>query len=119
MTSIWDGGDVAAIPQDDGVECVYAADGEPVVGLAIRSPQAFDQERARFEDQGVLLPALEPTDGFDQEATIDPRYNSLNVTVGDLVVSVEMLGAEPADPGEQLDLEKQIARIAVNELSSS
>jgi hypothetical protein len=119
MASVWNGGDIAAIPQDNGVNCVYAADGEPVVGVAIRSPEAFEEERARFEDQGILLPPLEPTDGFDQEATVDPRYNSLNVTAEDLVVSVEILGRDPADAGEQLDLEKQIARMAVNELSSS
>jgi hypothetical protein len=56
-------------------------------------------------------------DGFDGEANLDPRYNSLNVIVGDLVVSVQLLGTEPADPAEQLEIEKRIAGAAVGQLS--
>jgi hypothetical protein len=42
---------------------------------------------------------------------------SLNVIVGDLVVSVQLLGAEPAGPAEQLAIEKRIAGAAVGQLS--
>jgi hypothetical protein len=45
------------------------------------------------------------------------RYNSLNVIAGDLVVSVQLLGTEPADPAEQLAIEKRIAGAAVGQLS--
>ena len=119
MASIWDVPKVNASPQDNGYECLYAADNQAIVSLAIRSPGEFEAERARFEDQGVLLPPLEPVDGFDGEANVDPRYNSLNVIAGDLVVSVELLGAEPADPAEQLAIEKRIAGAAVGQLKSA
>jgi hypothetical protein len=57
--------------------------------------------------------------GFDGEANVDPRYNSLNVFAGDLVVSVQLLGAEPADSAEQLAIEKRIAGAAVGQLDSA
>ena len=116
MASILDERGAVAIPRDNGYECVYAVDGQPVVSLAVRSPQQFQAERAKFEDQGILLPPLEPVSGFDDAATVDPRYNSLNVTAGDSIVSVELLGTEPAAPGEQLEVEKQSARAIVNQL---
>ncbi|HYY75704.1 MAG TPA: hypothetical protein VE644_05215 [Gaiellaceae bacterium] len=119
MASIWDASEVRAHPQDNGYECVYAAENQPIVALAVRSPQEFEAERNRFEDWGVLLPPLEPVSGFDEEANVDPRYNSLNVTAGDFVVSVEILGAEPADPGEQLVIEKRIAQAAISQLKSA
>ena len=56
-------------------------------------------------------------DGVDGEAKVDARYNSLNVIAGDLVVSVQLLGTEPADPAEQLAIEKRIAGAAVGQLS--
>ena len=116
MASILDEREAVAIPRESGYECAYAVVGQPVVSLAVRSPQQFQAERAKFEDQGILLPPLEPVSGFDDAATVDPRYNSLNVTAGDSIVSVEFLGPEPADPGEQLELEKQIARATVSQL---
>jgi hypothetical protein len=116
MASILDAPETTAIQGDNGYECIYAAHGQPVVSLAVRSPQQFQAERAKFEDQGILVPPLEPVSGFDDQATVDPRYNSLNVTAGDSVVSVQLLGTEPADPGEQVELEKQIARAAVSQL---
>jgi hypothetical protein len=119
MASIWDVSRMNASPQDNGLDCLYAADDEAIVMLGVRSQRQFEAERARFEDQGVQLPPLEPADGFDGEATVDPRYNSLNVSAGDTVVSVQMVGAEPADPGEQLELETRIAQAAVEELTSS
>lgn len=119
MASLWDVPKVNASPQDNGYECLYAAHDQAIVSLAVRSSGEFEAERARFEDQGVLLPPLEPVNGFDGEANVDPRYNSLNVTVGDLVVSIELLGAEPADPVEQLAIEKRIAGAAVGQLRSA
>ena len=119
MASIWDVSRMNASPQDNGLDCLYAADDEAIVMVGVRPQRQFEAERARFEDQGVQLPPLEPADGFDGEATVDPRYNSLNVSVGDSVVSVQMVGAEPADPGEQLELETRIAQAAVEELTSS
>ena len=92
---MWNVPEVSAHPQGNGHECVYAVGGQPVVLLAVRSPQQFEADRALFEDQGILLPPLEPVSGFDGEANIDPRYNSLNVVSGDDVISVEILGAEP------------------------
>jgi hypothetical protein len=67
----------------------------------------------------VLLPPLQPVSGLDEQAGVDPRYNSFNVIAGDLVVSVEILGSEPADPGEQLVIEKRIAKAAVRQLKSA
>jgi hypothetical protein len=119
MASIWDAPEMTAHPQDNGLDCLYAADDDAVVMLGVRSQRRFEAERARFEDQGVLLPPLEPTEGFDVKATVDPRYNSLNVSAGETVVSVQMVGTEPADPGEQLELETRIAQAAVEELNSS
>lgn len=119
MASIWDVPKVYAIPQENGYECIYAADNQAIASLAVRSSREFEVERARFEDRGFLLPPLEPVDGFDGEANVDPRYNSLNVIVGDLVVSVQLLGAEPADPPEQLTIEKRIAGAAVGQLKSA
>ena len=55
-------------------------------------------------------------DGFDGEANIDPRYNSLNVTSGERIVSIEIVGTEPSDPDAQIELEKEIARAALEEL---
>ena len=110
---------MSAHPQGNGYQCVYAADGQAVLSLAVRSPQQFEAERDEFEDHGVQLPPLEPVSGFDGEANVDPRYNSLNVVSGDEVVSVEILGAEPSDPGEQLELEKRIADAAVSRLEPS
>jgi hypothetical protein len=118
MASIWDVPKVNASPQDNGYECVYAADNQTIASLAVRSSGEFEAERARFEDQGFLLPPLKPLDGFDGEANVDPRYNSLNVIAGDLVVSVQLLGTEPADPAEQLAIEKRIAEAAVGQLKS-
>jgi len=74
-------------------------------------------ERKRFTDIGVLLPPLTPVDGFPSSANIDPRYNSLNVSLQDLVVSVEILGREPAEPVEQVEIEKRIAHAALERLS--
>jgi hypothetical protein len=119
MASIWDAPEVRANPQDNGYECVYAADNQAIVALAIRSPGEFEAERKRFEDQGVLLPPLEPVSGFDEEANVDPRYNSLNVIARDFVISVQILGAEPSDRGEQLVIEKRIAQAAVSQLESA
>jgi hypothetical protein len=116
LASIWDAPEMTAHPQDNGLDCLYAADEEAVVMLGVRTPEQFEAERARFEDQGVLLPPLEPTEGFGGKATVDPRYNSLNVTAGDTVVSVQLVGAEPSDPDAQLALEKRIAQAAVDEL---
>jgi hypothetical protein len=95
MASLWDVPKVNASPQDNGYECVYAADDRRIVSLAVRSSGEFEAERARFEDQGFLLPPLEPVDGVDGEANVDPRYNSLNVIAGDLVVSVQLSGPSP------------------------
>ena len=117
MASIWDVPKVIASPQDNGYECVYAADNLRMVSLGVRSSGEFEAERARFEDRGFFLPPLEPVDGFDGKANVDPRYNSLNVITGDLVVSVELLGTESWDPAEQLAIEKRIAGAAVGQLS--
>jgi len=119
MASNWDVSEMTAHPQGNGLDCLYAADEEAVVMLGVRTPEQFEAERARFEDQGVLLPPLEPADGFDGKATVDPRYNSLNVSAGDAVVSVQMVGTEPADPAEQVELETRIAQAAVEQLNSS
>src|SRR5215203_5804472 len=73
MASVWDVPKVNASPQDNGYECLYAAHNRAIVSLAIRSSREFEAERARFEDQGVLLPPLEPVSGFDGEANVDPR----------------------------------------------
>jgi hypothetical protein len=119
MASIWNVPEMRAFPQGNGYQCIYAADGQPVISLAVRSPEQFEAERAKFEDHGVLLPPLEPVSGFDGEANVDPRYNSLNVSTGDEVVSVEVLSVKPTDPAEQLEIEKRIARAAVSQLDAA
>jgi hypothetical protein len=118
LASIWGVPEISSHPQKNGHDCLYAADGEILVMVSVRSRQQFEAERARFEDQGFLLPPLEPTGGFEEEATVDPRYNSLNVTAGDTIVSVEVVAAEPPDAAEQLALEKRIARAALDQLGS-
>jgi hypothetical protein len=119
MASIWNVPEMRAFPQGNGYQCIYAADGQPVISLAVRSPEQVEAERAKFEDHGVLLPPLEPVSGFDGEANVDPRYNSLNVSTGDEVVSVEVLSVKPTDPAEQLEIEKRIARAAVSQLDAA
>jgi hypothetical protein len=63
MASIWGVSRMNASPQDNGLDCLYAADDEAIVMLGVRSQRQFEAERARFEDQGVQLPPLEPADG--------------------------------------------------------
>jgi hypothetical protein len=43
----------------------------------------------------------------------------LNVTLQDSVVSVEILGREPADPADQVAIEKWIAHAALNRLAAA
>ena len=45
-----------------------------------------------------MLPALVPVEGFENEANVDPRYNSLNVTAGERIIGVEIVGTEPSVP---------------------
>jgi hypothetical protein len=116
MASILDRDDVVAAPQKNGLECIYASRGDPLILFAVRTREQFQAERDRFESTGVKLPPLEPVDGFAGEANIDPRYNSLNVTSGERVVSVQVASAEPSNTGDQLDLERRIARAAVERL---
>ena len=112
MAEILDRDHVSAVPQDDG-RCIYASDGQALVSVSVRTREQFDAERDRFESGGVKLPKLVTAGGFDGEANIDPRYNSLNVTAGDQIVSVEIVGTEPSDPEEQLELEQDVARAAL------
>ena len=116
LASILDRDDVFAAPQKDGVSCIYGSEGQPLVSVSVRTPRQFQAERDRFEDAGVHLPKLVDVDGFDGEANIDPRYNSLNVTSGERIVSIEIVGTEPSDPDAQIELEKEIARAALEEL---
>ena len=116
MASILDQGGVFAALQHGGSDCIYATEGNPLIRLSVRTPAQFQAERDKFENVGVKLPPLEPVEGFDGAANVDPRYNSLNVTAGDRIVSVEIVGREPSDPDDQLDLEKRIARAAVDAL---
>jgi hypothetical protein len=116
LATIMDREDVFAAPQQDGVSCIYGADGQPLVSLSVRTPEQFQAERDRFEDNGFLLPELVAVDGFEGEANIDPRYNSLNVTSGGRIVSVEIVSAERSDPTAEIDLEREIARAAVERL---
>jgi hypothetical protein len=116
MTSILDRDDVFAAPQKDGVRCIYGADGQPLVSVTLRTPEQFQAERDRFEDNGFQLPELVAVDGFKGEANVDPRYNSLNVTAGDRIVSVEVVDLAPFDAAAQLELERKIARAAVERL---
>ena len=82
---------VSAVPQNDG-RCIYASDGQALVSVSVRTREQFDAERDRFESGGVKLPELVPLEGFEDEANVDPRYNSLNVTAGERIISVEIVG---------------------------
>jgi hypothetical protein len=116
MASILDRDEVIAAPQDNGLDCVYASEGLPVATVSVRTPEQFEAERARFEDMGAILPELVAETGFKGEATVDPRYNSLNVEAAGSIVSVEVVDLEPRDEAGQLELEKSIARAAVDAL---
>jgi hypothetical protein len=116
MASVLDRDEVLAAPQKNGLDCIYASDGQPLILVSVRTPEQFAAERARFEDKGIKVPELVPATGFDQEATIDPRYNSLNVEAGRRIVSIEIVGVEPTDAAEQVELEKEIARAALEAL---
>jgi hypothetical protein len=115
MAEILGRDEVFAVPQTDGVRCIYGADEQPLVTLSVRTPEQFQAERDRFEQQGIELPDLVEVE-FESAASVDPRYNSLNVTAGDRIVSVEVVGVEPSDLATQLELEKEIARVAVDAL---
>ena len=115
MAEILDRDHVSAVLQDDG-RCIYASDGQALLSVSVRTREQFDAERDRFESSGVKLPELVPVEGFGNEANIDPRYNSLNVTVGGQIISVEIVGTEPSDPEAQLELEKDAARAALASL---
>ena len=112
MAEILDRDHVSAVPQDDG-RCIYASDGQALVSVSVTTREQFDAERDRFESGGVMLPALVPVEGFENEASVDPRYNSLNVTAGEQIIGVEIVGTEPSAPVEQLELEKDVARAAL------
>jgi hypothetical protein len=112
MAEILDRDHVSAVPQDDG-RCTYASDGQALLSVSVRTREQFDADRDRFENGGVKLPELVPVEGFEDEANVDPRYNSLNVTAGERIISVEIVGTEPSDPEEQLELEKDVARAAL------
>jgi hypothetical protein len=116
LASILDRDDVFAAPQNNGVRCIYGSDGEALVSVSVQTPEQFQAERDRFEDNGVDLPKLVAVEGFDGEANIDPRHNSLNVTSGGRIVSVEIVGAELSDPDAQIELEREIARAALEHL---
>jgi hypothetical protein len=116
MAQILGRDDVAAVPQYDSGRCIYASDGQALVSLSVRTREQFDAERDRFESNGVKLPELLPVEGFGKEANIDPRYNSLNVTAGGRIISVEIVGTEPSDPEKQLELEKETAQAALESL---
>jgi hypothetical protein len=113
MASILDKNEVLAAPQKNGLDCIYASEGNPLIRLSVRTRKQFQAERDRFESGGIKLPPLDPLEGFDGEANVDPRYNSLNVTAGERIVSVEVVGVEPSDPAEQVELEKRIAQAAI------
>jgi hypothetical protein len=112
MAEILDRDHVSAVPQDHG-RCIYASDGQALVSVSMRTREQFDAERDRFENSGVKLPELVTVEGFGNEANVDPRYNSLNVVAGERIVSVEIVGTEPSDPEEQVELEKDVARAAL------
>ena len=112
MAEILDRDHVSAVPQDDG-RCIYASDGQALLSVSMRTREQFDAERDRFENGGVKLPELVPVEGFEDEANVDPRYNSLNVTAGERIISVEIVGTEPSDPEKQFELEKDVARAAL------
>jgi hypothetical protein len=113
MADILDRDDVAAVPQQDDGRCIYASDGQALLSVSVRTREQFDAERDRFENGGVKLPELVPVKGFEDEANVDPRYNSLNVTAGERIISVEIVGTEPSAPEKQLELEKDVARAAL------
>jgi len=117
MSTILDESDVFAAPQQNGLDCIYATEGNPLIRVTVRTQEQFQADRDKFENQGIRLPPLQPVEGFDGDANVDPRYNSLNVSAGDQIVSVEVVGREPSDPADQLDLERQIARAALDSLS--
>ena len=112
MAEILDRDHVSAVPQDDG-RCIYASDGQALLSVSVRTREQFDVERDHFENGGVKLPELVLVEGFEDEANVDPRYNSLNVTAGERIISVEIVGTEPSAPEEQLQLEKDVARAAL------
>jgi hypothetical protein len=116
LASILDRDDVFAVAQKDGLRCIYGSEGEPLVSVSVQTPEQFQAERDRFEDIGVDLPKLVAAEGFDGEANIDPRYNSLNVRSGGRILSVEIVGAEPPDPDAEIELEREIARAALERL---
>ena len=95
MSSILDKDDVIAAPQKNRLDCIYASQGKALIRLSVRTREQFDAE-----------------------ANVDPRYNSLNVTSGPRIVSVEVVGSEPSDADAQLDLEKEIARAALDAVAS-
>jgi len=112
MAEILNRDHVSAVPQDHG-RCIYASDGQALVSVSVRTREQFDAERDRFESSGVKLPELVTVEGFGNEANVDPRYNSLNVVAGERIVSVEIVGTEPSAPVKQLELEKDVARAAL------
>jgi hypothetical protein len=116
LASILDKDDVFAAPQKDGVRCIYGSEGQALVSISVQTPEQFQAERDRFEDNGIKLPELVAVNGFDGEATIDPRYNSLNVTSGGRIVSIAIVGTEPSDPDAQIAVEGEIARAALEHL---
>ncbi len=116
MAEILDREDVAAVPQQDHARCIYASDGQALLSVSVRTREQFDAARDRFENGGVKLPELIPVEGFQDEANVDPRYNSLNVVAGERIISVEIVGTEPSDPEEQLELEKDVARAALERI---
>jgi hypothetical protein len=116
MASILDRDDAIAAPQDNRLDCIYASQGQALIQLGVRTREQFEAERARFESAGVQLPVLRPVPGFGDGATVDPRYNSLNVPTGDLIVSVQVLSPEPTSFDEQIALEKRVARAALDAL---
>jgi len=118
MSSILDKDDVIAAPQKNRLDCIYASQGKALIRLSVRTREQFEAARDRFESGGFELPPLQPIQGFDAEANVDPRYNSLNVTSGPRIVSVEVVGSEPSDAEAQLDLEKEIARAALDAVAS-
>jgi hypothetical protein len=118
MSSILERDDVIAAPQKNRLDCIYASEGKALIRLSVRTREQFEAARDRFENSGFKLPPLQPVQGFDTEANVDPRYNSINVTSGTRIVSVEVVGPQPSDAGDQLDLEKRIARAALDAIAS-
>src|SRR4029079_3130561 len=98
---ILDRDDVAAVPQQDDARCIYASDGQALVSVSVRTRAQFDAERDRFESNGFKLPELVPVEGFGNEANVDPRYNSLNVTAGGAGTSGARGGEVPSESRPQ------------------